>query len=185
MTPAADDDNLDLLLRRADGAAGVPPAVANLAGRVREHYTRRLAQRRRMAGVVATSCLVAAFGVVWSSLSKRPGQLAQPPQPQPDFVAMRTEVVQLRRDADLRLASIDRAVRNAKSPRVAVSARDPLTEIAWQREQAALVLVHQGDRLSRDLKLASTAAVAYRQARDAFPGTRWASVAESRLAGEN
>jgi hypothetical protein len=185
MTPDR-DDNLDLLLRRADQAAGAPLAIAGLAGRVRERHTRRAVRRRRLTGVVTTACLAAGFGVLLSPFSKRsPQHLSSPPSSAVNVVAIRAEVTQIGRDADLRLASIDRATQNVKSRRGSASAKDPLEEIRWQREQAALVLVHQGDRLSRDLKLASTAAVSYRQARDAFAGTRGASVAESRLAGND
>jgi hypothetical protein len=64
-------------------------------------------------------------------------------------------------------------------------AAGPAIDLAWQREQAALVLVRQGDRLAVELNLPEPAAVAYRQASETFPGTHWGGVARERLTKSN
>jgi hypothetical protein len=50
-----------------------------------------------------------------------------------------------------------------------------------QREEATLLLLHQGDVLARDPALRDSAAVAYRQAVELFPETSAAATARQRL----
>ena len=191
-------EELDNLLRRADRAADEPRQVGHdLAHRVR----RRHARGRRIRAVVGTTGIAAALLVGGLIALRSPDasrdiamtESALPPRPGEavDVVADRLEVARLQRDADVREAAVRlvmdgraaaAAARRAAPPlRPPPVVHDPLMELQWQREQAALVLVRQGDRLGRELDLPGPAAVAYRQASETFAGTRWAAVAESRL----
>ena len=50
-----------------------------------------------------------------------------------------------------------------------------------RREEATLLLLNQGDTLSREPELRGPAKIAYRQAADLFPDTQAAAVAKERL----
>ena len=181
-------DDLTNLLHLVDDAAGVPPRGVDVAARVRR---RRVRRRRTMSSVGAAAVMVVVLAGVWAFASREKQQpvVAIAVQPAPksiDVAQVRREAEQLSREADLHDAALalftKRAAEQQRQPRPAPrESRDVLADLRWQRERAAIVLVRQGDRLAQDLKLPEHAAVAYRQARDTFPGTRWGSVAEARL----
>jgi hypothetical protein len=86
-------------------------------------------------------------------------------------------------EATARLMMDNERTRASQAARRARDARlvDPMLELRWQREQAALVLLHQGDRLAKELNLPRPAAVAYRQASETFPDTPSGEIARARL----
>ncbi|CAA9419601.1 MAG: hypothetical protein AVDCRST_MAG64-2783, partial [uncultured Phycisphaerae bacterium] len=101
---------------------------------------------------------------------------------------VRRALAELARECELREQAVRRVLAKGEPPRGSRAARrasaarlDPLMELEWQREQAALVLVRQGDRLSDELNLPKPAALAYRSASDTFPGTHWGAIARARL----
>ena len=194
MDPRPDDnldaESLDVLLRRADCDAGDLPAPTGVVTRVRQRGE-RLRRRRQRVRAVATMVVVggvAAAGVVLNR--PQPERIAVirplPPTrpsaatPSIDVDALRAEYERLKQECEAREAAVARALDAERRRQFARS--DPLLEIEWQRELAALALVRQGDRLSEDLSLPEPAALAYLEARDTFPGTQWAAVAEARLA---
>jgi hypothetical protein len=197
-------DTLGQLLRGADNAAGPPRPATDVVERVRRRHARR---RRAGRAVAAAGGMVAVALIAFAASLARPPEpdmvrvtedVGPTPETQPgradrqplDGVAARVELARLERECELRERVIARALAGTASPAVGGPARgharaarmDPLIELDWQREQAALVLVRQGDRLGGELKLPHPAAVAYRQASETFPGTRWGAVARARLA---
>ena len=179
-----DLDNLDDLLRRADGVAGLPPGAAGVAGRVRRRHVRR---RRVRAAVGTAAVAVCVAAGVWQVAVTHVN--VAPTQPV-GVVAVRSELDALRLEADRHEATAARMLvreqrRNTSSATRLRRAADPPIDLAWQREQAALVLVRQGDRLSQELNLPESAALAYRQASETFPGTHWGGVARERLTKSN
>ena len=187
-------DDLDDLLRRADGVVGLPPGAADVAGRARRRHVRR----RRVRAAIGTAAVAVCVAVgVWQvARPAKPGPVPDlahvnvaPTQPV-DIVAMRSELDALRREADRHDATAARMLvreqrRNTVIRRPAAAGGGPSVDLGWQREQAALVLVRQGDRLSQELNLPEPAAVAYRQASETFPGTHWGGVARQRLTKSN
>ena len=187
-------DNLDELLRRADGVAGAPPKAADLAGRVRRRHVRRRRLRAAVGTTAVAICLVAGVWQIGLPSRSGPGPdsshvsvaVAQPV----DVVAIRSELNALRLEADRHEAAAARMLvreqrRNTGSATRLRLAAEPPIDVAWQREQAALVLVRQGDRLSQEFNLPEPAALAYRQASETFPGTHWGGVARQRLTKSN
>lgn len=189
-----DRDPLTDILRRADAAAAAPAGRADVAGIVRRRFDRRRRRRRAMAAMA--TMIVVGFGTVWVSTASRrddrqKGQVAvteiAPPPGPSDVAALRDELAGLQRDGDAREAVVRRVMLESEGCRAAKAARreDPLDVLRWQREQAALVLVRQGDRLADDLDLPQPAAVAYRRASETFPDTHWGAVARARLTIEH
>jgi hypothetical protein len=190
-------DDLDNLLRRADAATGAPPRASDLAGRVRRRREVRRRRRSLAAGGAAFAiCLVAA---VWQ-VGRLPGDVPRGGSssvavtgivpPKLDTAAVRAEVAALQAQsrrheaAAARFTAIERHRTATARARVRLAA-DVSTSPEWQREQAALVLVRQGDRLAGEMNLPASAAVAYRRASETFGGTHWADVARERLTNTN
>jgi hypothetical protein len=191
------DDDLKQLLLRADEAVERRAPSAGVADRVRVRFQARRRRRRfAAAAAVPVGALAIAVGVWRVDLSRTPQNVqvarteevrkavVNPPARPIDVAAVRAEIARLNREcADYEAAA--RAIQRTEDGRRRPTPRDALDDLQWQREQAALVLVRLGDRLADDLNKPASAAVAYRQARDTFPDTRWASVAEERLARAN
>jgi hypothetical protein len=188
-------EDLDNLLRRADDAAAVPQMSHDVAGRVR----RRQARRRRVRAAVASSVVVLCLAAgVWQlgrptheavATKSTGGTVVSVPPVDP--AALRSELASLRRQSDryeavaARLLVSERRRGAAATERRRLAAAPAVIDLAWQREQAALVLVRQGDRLAGELNLPEPAAVAYRQASETFPDTHWAGIARERLTQSN
>jgi hypothetical protein len=101
------------------------------------------------------------------------------PTPAIDRERARVEFRRLVAEADRREA-IAAALHDVSPPRRARSS-SVARSIDLQREEATLLLLHQGDALAHDPALRDAAAVAYRQAVDLFPGTSGAAAAKQRL----
>lgn len=182
-----DADELKNLLRRADEATILLAPSAELANRVRVRFARRRRMRAGVAGIVSVVVLTLAA----SQFARHTPRLPDEPAETLDVLALRAEVEELGRQADLLESGVDRllaaqqrrsSVAKASPP---IGRTDPVMELQWQREQAALVLVRQGDRLADELNLPEPATFAYRQASETFAGTHWAAVAQQRLAKHN
>jgi hypothetical protein len=182
-----DDDQLTQLLRRADNAAQQPARVTGLATRVRKRRARR---RQVRVGAASIAAFFALAVLGWQLIDGRRAQERPIASGEParaeliSVAAVQDTIDSLARECELREAAVARML--ASERRRAGTAQptaDVSLDLAWQREQAALTLVRQGDRLAQDLDLPKSAAVAYRQARDTFPGTSWGAIAEARLGG--
>ncbi len=186
-------DPLRELLKRADADAGPPPALpGDLATRVLRRAARR---RRRMflvSGVAAAALL--ALAVSLPRLARYPGLRVTDLEPLPretaplgSDVKLRSEIARLEAEAEMRLAVARRMVlllehANRTAARTAATARpDPAGNIRRQADQAAIVLMQQGDRLFQELHLPGAAERMYRCALRAFADTPWADVARQRL----
>lgn len=196
-------DPLEQLLRQADEQAGEVSTLSGheIAGRA---WGRRQRGRRVRAGsavaVVALLC-----STVWLVLPRWDSrQVARPERPQrekqvaplalnqdpPAPPAARGDEARARRE---RLADAD--VWEAVGARLAASARarersrgmhtDGRLRLQLEQEQAALVLLYQGDRLAKDPELREPATIAYRQASEMFPHTHGAAAARQRLEAIN
>jgi hypothetical protein len=175
-------DELFILLRRADQATDPARACMDLAARVRRRAQLRRTRRRRLS--VAATVPVLLTLTIWPFVARRHGQQEQTV----DLAVVRADLARLRdqsavAEATATLMMDDERSRTAQSARRAREARlvDPMLELTWQREQAALVLLHQGDRLAKELNLPRPAEVAYRQASETFPDTPSGEIARSRL----
>jgi hypothetical protein len=86
-------------------------------------------------------------------------------------------------EADRRESIAARVQESRSRVRLASVERSKAGELRleMQREEATLLLLHQGDVLARDPALRDSAAVAYRQAVDLFPETSAAATARQRL----
>ena len=186
---ADDNDDLTPLIRRADDDAAISELVpaGAFAASVRKRWTRRRQVRTGVAS--AAVALVAVALSVWKLADG--GQTAPPrvaavdvsPVQNVSLASIQITLDQLERECELRESAVARMLaserrRGAGKPHTPGA---PAIDPGWQREQAALVLVRQGDRLAQDLNLPRSAAAAYRQARDTFPGTHWAAIADARL----
>jgi hypothetical protein len=86
-------------------------------------------------------------------------------------------------EADRRESIAARVQESRSRVRLASAERSTSGELRLelQREEATLLLLHQGDVLARDPALRDSAAVAYRQAVELFPETSAAATARQRL----
>lgn len=181
-------ERLEQLLRRADDFApdSTPPRSAReLAEAVRLRHRRRQTRRARTGAVAAmiVGC-VALLGLLIHQRGTRETALstdtkitprAVSPTPAIDLEQAKTEFRRLVAEADRR------EVTAAALKDVTPSPRARLRSIDLQREEATLLLLHQGDALAHDPALRKSAAVAYRQAVDLFPETSGAAAAKQRL----
>jgi hypothetical protein len=187
-------NGLEQLLRDADGT--MPPSpppprpTRDLAESVRRLHRDRRARRARAGAATALLACVALSGwLVYPPQQAR--RFAQPPGVSTNAVATNTTPPVDRehaRAAYLRLvAEADRResiAARVQQWRARTSADRPTLgelRVELQREEATLLLLQQGDLLARDPALRNSAAVAYRQAVELFPGTSGADAAKARL----
>ena len=187
-------DRLHELLRRADAAAGLPPPLPDgLAERARG--IERLRRRRTRLLTSAAAMLILAFGTPLLlrdvGLHENAGdgrQVVRQTDSKPDGVRLRREIARLRTEAESRLfvarrmAEIQRDHERLTALEAACERSDPVEQARREMDRAACVLVHQADRLDRDLHLRRSAIKSYREAIRLFPDTTWAVVARERLA---
>lgn len=187
-------DRLHELLRQADAAAGPPPSLPDgLAERARR--IERLRRRRTVLFSSAVAMLILAFGA--SLLLRDVGlhenagggrQVVRQTDLKPDGVRVRKEMARLRAEAESRLsvarrmAEIQRHYERLAALEAAGQRPDPVEQAQREMDRAACVLVHQADRLDRDLHLRRSAIESYRETIRLFPDTTWAAVARERLA---
>jgi hypothetical protein len=165
------------LLHQADADAGPPPLGHRLPERV---LLRELRTRRGIA--LASSAAAAIFLAIGVTTLWRANMPGQPVGVRP------TDIMRLQRAADSR-ASIARRIAELRQrdERLAAlqaeAARpDPVQRAQLEVDQTALTLLQQGDHLYRELGLDRPAADSYHRAVRLFPQTRWAAVAQQRLA---
>lgn len=186
------NDSLKRTLQEADAAAGSPPELpVDLAQRVQRLAVRR---RRMRFGLSAAAALVLAAGTtaLWTQ-APSPSRSDRAPQtvrhePQPlDVEATRLEIERLRREADTRLAVVQRTqgileqYRRTAASRKQTPAADPIADARREVEKAACVLVYQADRMCREMSLCDSAVVKYQRVVELFPDTVGAAVARERL----
>lgn len=176
-------DALEQLLRSADAAAAPPPMSGGLADRVRR---RAMQQRRaRLAGgaVAAVAVCVIASALMMPSSRHRGAPLAtnSPNEtPSRDALAALEIDAAIHEQAALKLTEM-RQRRSVQATASAASLPAPaLAELRLQRDRAALILVYEADRATRD-RQPERALAAYRRAIELFPTTYWAGVARQRL----
>ena len=184
-------DPLTNLLQRADAEASPPPSAVDVALRVRRCRTRR--RRVRTGGALLATLLVVGVTVQVGRKSASPDRseatgvaLVLPEKPV-DATATRGELALLSQERRVSEAVVQRLLETERQ-RLAPANRpapvpqvDFILELQWQREQAAAVLVRQGDRLANELNLPAAAQVAYQQASSTFPNTRSGAIAYERL----
>jgi hypothetical protein len=193
------DDTLEQLLREADAGA-IGPSTARPAGQLAEavRQRRRSRRARRAAAGVAVVLLACGSVSMWMihSPRQRPSVALSDGQPAPVAIAPAHVATaasnvgpaqalagfrRLVAEADRR-ESIAARLQDARPPVGTRSSRSSAARsIELQREEATLLLLHQGDTLARDPALRESAAVAYRQAVDLFPKTSGATAAKQRL----
>ncbi len=179
-----DRDGLKDLLREADADWTVPTPRDDLSQRVLLLAARRRRQRVVFGSVAAGLLLAVAL---WSGPPdvgvKRPAL-----SPDTSVAATREKLRAIEREIETRVALMDGlAVHNAVQMRLveladeAPSEPDPIEAARSAVQQAAFVLVKQGDQTDRKLGRRSSAAESYRLAAALFPQTKWAGVAQQRL----
>jgi CHAT domain-containing protein len=187
------DDPLKKLLQQADAMAGGPPEMpGDLARRVRLRAARR--RRVRVGVSAAAAAIVLAVGttLLWPQGSTLSPPANEPPvalveQSQPDVARIEAEIERLRREADTRLAVVNRTQEILEEMKRLdeLKKQPPVPDaVAYARrevDQAAYTLVSQADRMCRELDLCESAAVKYRRVVKLFPESCWAAVARQRL----
>jgi len=179
-----EQDVLHNLLRDADGPA--PTIAPGLAGRIRQRAVRR--SRRRMAVASVLVLFIAATLAVTLYNHPAPLPIAHGPATAPlDVAACRARIVELDVQARLQTAIADRIIEIEEQSRRLARARRILTQPSAEqqlqaiRDQTAMLLMRDADRLSRRPDERAAAAAAYRQAADLFPESVYAPLARSRL----
>ncbi len=169
------------LLQDAELSAVPPrPAGVDFPAAIRRRLQRRQNIRRRTIGVAV---LLLAGGLV--SLHLRPRQKIASVVPQATPQELRAQIAALDQTATLHALTAQKLLAMEHSQRLrdklkAAERSDPLAEIQFQRDRAALTLVYQADRLMRQ-KEPGQAIAAYRRAIQLFPESRWAAVARQKL----
>ena len=186
----------NLLLAADANAPATDRADDNLAQQVR-----RMSRRRRAAravGGLAVACILIAVGIEMSGTGRK--DLARRKEPAPRTVTneakpqdrgsdperLRLELAQLNAVAEGRLTFV--AALNRGETAGSSSGREPdrdattWTGVQQELDDAAFVLVYQGDRLRKEYKLNSLAEGRYRRVIELFPGTSSATIARQRLA---
>ena len=198
------EDPIKQLLRRADQAAGPPNSQGDLVERVFRLAGRRAAVTRWAvaAGIVLALGAGLMVRIAGPGGGRRPqDQVADaqrqpstnidtpngPPAAQTPASRLRAEIASLRAEADSRTAvvehmlaaeqrrkSLDRYRRYRAWP-------DPGEQVERQMDRAALAMVFQADRMSRQVELRAPAMAIYHRTIELFPESRWADVARQRL----
>ena len=187
------DDPLKKLLQQADAMAGGPSEMpGDLARRVRVLAARRQRVRVGISAAAAAIVLVVGMTLLWPQGATLPPPGSEPPvaqaeQLQPDIAQIKTEIERLRREADTRLAVVQRTqeileeMKRLEELKKHPPLPDAVANARREVDQAAYTLVSVADRMCRELDLCDSAAVKYRRVVELFPDTRWAVVARQRL----
>ena len=199
------EDPIKRLLRKADLAAGTP----NLRGDVVERVFRLARRRAAVTRWAAAAGIVLALGAAGVMVriagrggGQRPqGQVAdaqkQPatsmdtpnslPAPQTPASRLRAEIASLRAEADSRTAVVEHMLAAEQRRKSLARYRrrrdwpDPGEQVERQMDRAALAMVFQADRMSRQVELRAPAMAIYHRTIELFPESRWADVARQRL----
>jgi hypothetical protein len=186
---SASRDRLADLLVSADAASpvGAAKAAAALAQRCRGIARRRIRTRRFTSSaavclLLAGLCVVASRRVPPAPVSHNPAA-ASPV----DVETARAELRALREESRHREALVQRLLAGEQRRRAAAELRraslspDALQRLRHEEDRAALVLIHQADRSSRDSRRQEAAAEGYRRVVELFPQSQWAAVARRRI----
>lgn len=178
------DDTIKDLLRQADRAAGTRSAPPGLADLVRRRMRRqRVVTTKRYVAAAAAIIVITSGAILILSRSKPPGRSA----PVDEFTKLRTEIEQLRAEADTRMAIIEQMLaRQSRKERLArleweLARPDPVEQVRLELERTACIMVYQANRMYQELDLPESAVKSYRQVIELFPETHWAKVARQRL----
>lgn len=181
-------DRLQELVRQADAdAEGAPPMPADLATRV---WRRARGPRWHLRGLSAAAALlliVVGTWALWPVGDLKPTPDAAVPAVVAVPAASQRRLEQLHLEAEWRRAlALEIIEERAAQDRLAslqaqADVPDPRGQIRRSLEQAAEVLVAQGDRLRLEGQRPEDAVEAYRLAADLFPRSTWAAVARARL----
>jgi hypothetical protein len=179
-------DALEQLLRTADAAAPPAPLADDLAARVHN----RLARRRQYRAVAAAAAvLMLIVGVAISIALHEPAAPAPPlamhPATTSSAVTVAVGETDLLLTAELHELTAEKLL-TARRTTAAEPPRRELTnaavsDVRFQRDRAALILVYDADRLAQENRPAAAIA-GYRRAVELFPTSHWARVARERLA---
>ncbi len=174
------DESLRELLRRAD--AGPPVWVSGAADVTASVRRRRVAQRRlRVTASVVAAILVASLAAIMLPSREPERDLLTIVEPG-ETVRLQREVASLRADARVHALTADALALKHRARQVTARAQeDPLAEVRFQRDRAAMTLVYEAERFSRDAHQNERAITQFRKVIDLFPGSRWADVARQRL----
>jgi hypothetical protein len=186
-------ERLEQLLRNADGFGpdSFPARSAReLAEAVRLRHRRQQARRARTGAAAAAmfvACVALSGWLIYQPPTRQSAKstvatttpVTIPPAPAINSEQARVAFRQLVAEAD-RHELIAAQLQDVSPPPRARSS-SVARSIDLQREEATLLLLHQGDALSHDPALRDSAAVAYRQAADLFPETSGAAAAKQRL----
>jgi hypothetical protein len=189
------DDPLQGLLRQADRAVGLPPALPDgFAARIRDQ-----AARRRHARRITRSSLAAILVLVISAalftrlihLGPTPHHnspiTARSDQGEREIAQLRAEIADLRRQADSSTDLIQRLQDGQRTQQSLAALErfqgrpDPIELVDQELDRAAFVTFYQADRMLNELNLPDAAAQSYHQVIDRFGGTKWAALARKRL----
>ncbi|HEX8521717.1 MAG TPA: hypothetical protein VF669_05620 [Tepidisphaeraceae bacterium] len=172
------DDALKQLLQAADTthAGGNDPRALALAVKRRRNQQREV---RVIASAASVVVLLVSLALIISKPGNRVAVQAEPhPAPKGDDLAS------LRVDARVHELTAQRLAqaRRAQQATARVKAQqDPVAQVKFERDRAAMTLVYEADRFSREPMLASRAAEQYRTVIKLFPASTWADVARQRL----
>ena len=199
------EDPIKQLLRRADLAAGPP----NLQGDVVERVFRLARRRATVTRWAAAAGIVLALGAAGlmvriagpgsgqrpqrqvADSQRRPstdiGTANGPPAALTPASRLRAEIASLRAEADSRTAVVEHMLAAEQRRRSLARYRrhrawpDPGEQVERQMDRAALAMVFQADRMSREVELRAPAMAIYHRTIELFPESRWADVARQRL----
>jgi hypothetical protein len=203
------NDPLKQWLRRADAAAGAPPALrADLPARVRQLAAKR--RKNKVVGLGALSAAAVAAGVilwatVWSDRNiTTPAPVITQGDPTPTAAPNITQantgsapatttvsdndrdaarLAQIRFEIDWRLRAV-KGVEEDERGRVRqdrLRTPDPLDAMRQNIDTVALVMVRQADRMAETSNNREVAATQYRRTVELFPQSSWAETARQRL----
>jgi hypothetical protein len=198
------EDPIKRLLRKADLAAGPPNPQGDLVEKVF-----RLARRREAVTRWAVAAgIVLALGAGLMVRMAGPGgkqrpqdQVAEaqrrppttidtahrPPADQTPAGRLRAEIASLRAEADSRASVVEHMLAAEQRRKSLARYRqrrawpDPGEQVERQMDRAALAMVFQADRMSRQVELRAPAMAIYHRTIELFPESRWADVARQRL----
>ena len=178
------EDKIKNLLKNADRMAGLPAPVS-------EHLptiVRRRAHHRHMLISMSAPLAAAAVILIAAGLWNYTIRNTEKKEGQEKIAKLERRLVELQERTDAALNLIQDVLVADQKQRSLVelevqlaSIPDPLDEIQRQVDKTASILVHQADRLYRELNRTESAVETYNRVIELFPNNRWAQKARQRL----
>jgi hypothetical protein len=166
-------ESLKQLLQQADTAPSVSDPT-ELAHRVRRRRMTQLRRRRTML-TAAMVLLVTSVVVLWPKRNVTNVAIVESAGPSAASLEIDARVHALTADALLISERARRATAHAEAQ------PDPIAQVHFQRDRAAMTLVYEADRFVAQPHQTDLAIAQYRKVIQLFPDSSWADVARQRL----